>query len=211
MFTGLIEKQGVLRSKIFKKNMYEITFTVKQNWQDLEIGESIAVDGVCLTAKKFDADSFVADISLPTLKDTTLSKLKNGSKVNLERSLKVGGRLGGHIVQGHVDGTGRILSVRTHDNNITVKIAPNRKLLELIILKASIAVNGVSLTVQDKQADSFSVVIIPHSAENTNLPALKTGDSVNIEIDVLAKYVKHFLNSGRQENSLKSLVQAFTD
>ena len=208
MFTGLIEKTGRLKAKKLIKNMYEITIDIDLIWDDIVLGESIAVDGVCLTVTKFTKNSFSADISLPTLKDTTFEIMKLGNKVNLERSLKIGDRLGGHLVQGHVDGVGRVISSFIEKNNLILKISAEKRLNELICLKSSIAVNGVSLTVQEKCSDSFGLVIIPHSAKITNLPILKTGVTVNIEIDVLAKYVKNFLNDNKDKD-LKSKILNF--
>jgi riboflavin synthase len=192
MFTGLIEKQGILKSKIAKKNMYKLSFQIHGIWNNLVLGESIAVNGVCLTVTEITHDSFSADISLPTLRDSTMNNLNVGESLNLERSLQVGERLGGHIVQGHVDGTGKIISCTKKDDNLIIKVSVEHKLHKLIAPKASIAVNGVSLTIQDLSSNSFTIVIIPHSARNTNLQLLKGGCKVNIEIDVLAKYVHHF-------------------
>jgi riboflavin synthase len=199
MFTGLIEKQGILKRKITQKNMYKLTFYVDKMWKDLELGESIAVNGVCLTVTEFTSSSFTTDISLPTLRDSSMYYLNNGMEVNLERSLQLGDRLGGHIVQGHVDGVGKVISSTKKDTNLIIKIAVDYKLHKLIARKASIAVDGVSLTVQDVASDSFTIVIIPHSVKCTNLLQLKIGDKVNIEIDVLAKYVEHFLGSQKED------------
>jgi riboflavin synthase len=192
MYTGLIEKQGTLKSRIPKKNMYRITINVDDIWNDLTLGESIAVNGVCVTVTEFTANSFSADISMITLRDTTMKDLKPGTNVNLERCIQVGERFGGHIVQGHVDGTGKIISCINRDDNLIIRISVEYKMHKLITPKASIAVDGVSLTVQDLDSNTFTIVIIPHSAKNTNLQLLKTGCKVNIEIDVLAKYVYHF-------------------
>ena len=192
MFTGLIEKQGILKSKVAKRNMSLLTFRVNEIWNDLVLGESIAVNGVCLTVIEILSDSFSADISLPTLRDSTMKNLKVGECINLERSLQVGERLGGHIVQGHVDGIGKIISCVKKDDNIILMISVEHKLHKLIAPKASITVDGISLTVQDLSSSSFTIVIIPHSAKNTNLQLMKVGKQVNIEIDVLAKYVYHF-------------------
>ena len=195
MFTGLIEKKGRIKARTIKNNMCRITFDVDGLWNDLVLGESIAVNGVCLTVADFTANSFSADISLPTMKDTTLAGYSLRRELNFERSMKLGGRLGGHIVQGHVDGVGKIISFTKRNDNLIIKISTEYKLHKLIAPKASITVDGVSLTIQDLESRCFTIVIIPHSAEHTNLHMLRVGEKVNIEIDVLAKYVKHFLSS----------------
>ena len=185
--------------------MYKLTFEVDDNWKDLTLGESIAVNGVCLTVTEFSNTTFSADVSIPTLKDSTLGSLSINREVNLERSLKLSDRLGGHIVQGHVDGTGRVISVVKKDDNLIIKIHVEKMIHELVALKASIAVDGVSLTVQDVGIDDFKIVIIPHSCEKTILEKLRVGDAVNIEADLFAKYAKHFLKQDVSDKSDKDL------
>lgn len=193
MFTGIIENRGTLKNKVASRNMYKLIFDLENTWDDITLGESIAVNGVCLTVTEFSNRSFSADVSIPTLQDTTLSKLSINSIVNLERSLRLGDRFGGHIVQGHVDGVGRVVSSIKKDDNLIIKITAGRKLLDLIILKASIAIDGVSLTVQGVDLNDFTLVIIPHSAKKTTLEKLRIGSEINIEVDMFAKYSKYFL------------------
>ena len=183
---------GGLKSRVFREDICKTTIAVPDIWKDLALGESIAVNGVCLTVTGFTTDSFFADISIITLQDTTIKSLKIGANLNLERCMKVGERFGGHIVQGHVDGVGKIISTIKKGANLLIKISTEQKLQKLIANKASIAIDGVSLTVQQLGHRSFTVLIVPHSAKNTDLSSLRVGDIVNIEIDVLAKYVHHF-------------------
>jgi riboflavin synthase len=150
-------------------------------------GDSICVDGVCLTVAKFVPGAFVAQIMLVTWKETTLKKLRIGSKLNLERALALGDRLGGHIVQGHVDGIGKVKRVLKSTKLMKLEITAPVKLKKLIAPKGSIAINGVSLTVQDIKGSAFTVGIIPHTAKETNLPALHAGSEVNLETDILLR------------------------
>lgn len=175
--------------------MSELVIEPQDMWTDLVPGESIAVNGVCLTVTSFDAISFTADVSLPTLNDTNLGGLANGAFVHLERALKVGDRLGGHIVQGHVDEVGHIQYLREEADNVFMCVSASKNLLSNVIKKGSIAVNGVSLTVQDLTATSFTVVLIPHTFKETVFAQMRAGSPVNLETDLFAKYAKRFISS----------------
>lgn len=193
MFTGIIEEVGaVLR---IQKNSASIKLTIEASGilSDVHIGDSIAVNGICLTVTEYSASSFTADVMHETLNRTALSSLRPKSPVNLERAMSANGRFGGHIVSGHIDGTGTI--VRISQDNIAVwyTIRTTPKILRYIVEKGSIAIDGISLTVASLKPDSFLVSVIPHTREHTALCAKHTGDLVNLENDCIAKYVEKFV------------------
>ncbi len=181
MFTGIVEETGFIKSFDGHKLIVECSKVL----ENTQIGDSIAIDGCCQTVVAMSANSFSADVSSETLKIT--KGFKTGECVNLERALLPQTRMGGHIVQGHIDGTGKYLGDMTFE-------VP-KELDKYIVYKGSITVNGVSLTVSKNQNNTFSVAIIPHTLENTNLKYLKTGDLVNIETDILGRYVEKFLST----------------
>ena len=186
MFTGIVEETGFIKSFDGKKLVIEC----KNVLDGTKIGDSIAIDGCCQTVTSMASNTFQADVSAETLRIT--KGFKTGERVNLERALTPQTRMGGHIVQGHVDGTAKYLGDMTFE--------VSRDLDKYIVYKGSITVNGVSLTVSKNQNNTFAVAIIPHTLENTNLKYLKTGDLVNIETDILGRYVEKFLS--RQNNNI---------
>ena len=186
MFTGIVEETGFIKSFDGKKLVIEC----KNVLDGTKIGDSIAIDGCCQTVTSMASNTFSADVSAETLRIT--KGFKTGERVNLERALTPQTRMGGHIVQGHVDGTAKYLGDMTFE--------VSRDLDKYIVYKGSITVNGVSLTVSKNQNNTFAVAIIPHTLENTNLKYLKTGDLVNIETDILGRYVEKFLS--RQNNNI---------
>ncbi|MNC32318.1 Riboflavin synthase [compost metagenome] len=197
MFTGLIEEVGVLRGVTSGGEMMVLKIGASLIMDDLKIGDSVSVNGVCLTATSIGDHSFTVDVMPQTYRNSTLKELRSGSRMNLERAMTAGGRFGGHIVQGHVDGTGEIRSVKRDQNAVVFEIAPERKsLFKFIIPKGSITIDGISLTVVDTSASAFTVSIIPHTLGETVLEHKRTGDRINIECDVLGKYVDHLLNYG---------------
>lgn len=197
MFTGLIEEVGVLRGLTTGGEMMALNIGASLIMDDLKIGDSVAVNGVCLTATSLGNGSFTADVMPQTFRNSNLKELHIGSKVNLERAMAAGGRFGGHIVQGHVDGTGTFKSIKRDQNAVVFEIAPDRKsLYKYIIPKGSITIDGISLTVVTVGASSFTVSVIPHTLGETVLGHKRAGDSVNIECDVLGKYVDHLLRYG---------------
>lgn len=201
MFTGLIEEVGVLRGVSSSGEMMVLNITASVIMDDLKIGDSVAVNGVCLTATTLGDHSFTVDVMPQTYRNTNLKELKPGSRMNLERAMAAGGRFGGHIVQGHVDGTGIIKSVKRDQNAVVFEISPDRKsLFKYIIPKGSITIDGISLTVVKTTASSLAVSIIPHTLGETVLMYKRAGDSVNIECDVLGKYVEHLLHNGSATN-----------
>ncbi len=189
MFTGLI--QSVCRVSEIVETDDGKRFTITAPFV-AEMGESIAIDGVCLTVVQVGDNGFAAEVMPETLGVTTLGKLEVGGRVNLERALQVGDRLGGHFVQGHVDGVGTVLKVTNDADDRRIEITPPLPLLKYIAHKGSITVNGVSLTVSAVKDDAFEVALIPHTLENTNLSDLKVDSPVNLEVDMLARYLEKF-------------------
>lgn len=198
MFTGIIEEIGIVKS--IKSKV--ITIEANKIFDDLKLGDSVAVNGTCLTISSFSNKIFNADITTETLSRTNLGDLKSGFKVNLERALTLNGRLGGHIVSGHIDGVGFIKNISKSENDIILKIEVSANLMKYIIEKGSVAVDGISLTVAkvDNNKNSFSVAIIPHTLKETVLYYKKAGDKVNIENDIIGKYVEKLLTFNNYNN-----------
>ncbi|GAX91848.1 riboflavin synthase [Effusibacillus lacus] len=195
MFTGIIEEVGRVASVRPSGNAIHLKIQAKKVVQDAHLGDSIAVNGVCLTVTRFDENGFEADVVPETMRRTALRVLQPGSPVNLERAMQMGGRFGGHIVSGHIDGVGTIRSIAREDNARVIRIEAGPDLLRYIVPKGSIAIDGVSLTVMDREENSFRVSIIPHTANETNLIGKETGDPVNLECDMIGKYVERLLEA----------------
>ncbi|MFQ5860816.1 MAG: riboflavin synthase [Dehalococcoidia bacterium] len=193
MFTGIVEEVG----RVVALEPPRLTIGARQLLEDLRVGSSIAVNGACLTVTDLDADSFTVELTPETLRRTNLGLLKPAGGVNLERPLPVNGRLGGHIVQGHVDATGSVLSVTPEGNSLLLRCAVPPNLLPQIVEKGFIAVDGVSLTVVERDASSFVVSVIPYTREQTVLGTRRPGDKVNLEVDILAKYIQSLLQTER--------------
>lgn len=193
MFTGIIEELGRVRSVEKRGEGARLVIEARTVTEGTKEGDSIAVNGVCLTAIDVRRDSFAADGSAETLLRSTLSQLRAGSPVNLERAVTPSTRLGGHIVQGHVDARGRFLSATEHGGSWTVRIAYPRKMARYLVFKGSVAVEGISLTVAALTDEYFEIAIIPKTWAVTNLSQLKTGTEVNLEADIIAKYVERIL------------------
>ncbi|MDA3924370.1 MAG: riboflavin synthase [Kiritimatiellae bacterium] len=206
MFTGLVQKLGILKNidKINEGWSLEISY---DKWRDeLELGESIAVQGACLTVTGFTDTSFKADLLDETMKITALRSLSSGSKVNLERALALGDRLGGHIVSGHVDETGSILSIKNRGRDFVLRVACSTDLARHSVLKGSITIDGISLTISGLGNDWIEVNIIPHTWDVTSFASRKTGDCVNLEGDIIGKYVARLMgkeSSGITEEMLR--------
>lgn len=190
MFTGIIEEIGTVRRIEHGAKGARLTIQAKTVLEDTRIGDSIATNGVCLTVVSMTGDSFSADVMAESLRRSSLGTLQGGSPVNLERAMAANGRFGGHIVSGHIDGTGTIASQKREDNAVWVKIKTPAPLLRYIVEKGSIAIDGVSLTVAAVTDTDFSVSIIPHTGTQTILLGKKPGDPVNLECDVIGKYVE---------------------
>ena len=190
MFTGIIEEIGTVRRIEHGAKGARLTIQAKTVLEDTRIGDGIATNGVCLTVVSMTGDSFSADVMAESLRRSSLGTLQGGSPVNLERAMAANGRFGGHIVSGHIDGTGTIASQKREDNAVWVKIKTPAPLLRYIVEKGSIAIDGVSLTVAAVTDTDFSVSIIPHTGAQTILLGKKPGDPVNLECDVIGKYVE---------------------
>ena len=203
MFTGIIEELGAVESVVARAAGARLKVRCATVMQDMTEGASIAVNGVCLTAVDLRPDGFFADMAPETLKRSNLGALRAGSRVNLERPLSPGGRLSGHIVQGHVDGTGEFVSLDAlGDENWWLRIRVPAELDPFLVFKGSIAIDGISLTIAALEGDVLSVTIIPHTYRNTSLGGYRTGDRVNLECDVLAKHVEKLLRKLDLKTSL---------
>ncbi len=194
MFTGIVEEVGRVSSIKNSTNSAILTIEAEKVLEESKIGDSISVNGVCLTVTDISSKSFSADIMHESLKRSSLGELKKGSRVNLERALKLSTRLGGHIVSGHIDGVGKIKSIKKDDNAVWYCIEANEKILKYIIEKGSVAIDGISLTVAEENDKDFSVSVIPHTRAASNLSEKKIGSRVNIENDCIAKYVEKLLH-----------------
>lgn len=201
MFTGIIEEIGTVAAIQQTGESFVLTIHAKKVLEDVQLGDSIAVNGVCLTVTQFAKDQFSVDVMPETVKATSLKTAKRGSPVNLERAMAAGGRFGGHFLSGHVDGVGVILSKKPFENAVYYEIETNPELLQFIILKGSIAVDGTSLTVFGITEKSFTISLIPHTLSETILGNKGAGDIVNLESDMIGKYVGHFL-SGLSSKSI---------
>ena len=196
MFTGIITQTGILHSRLQNESDARLSFRVEAEFlADCKEGDSIAVSGVCLTALELEKDRFSADVSVETLDKTTLGSWHEGHRVNLEKSLRAADRLGGHMVSGHVDGRGRLLSDIVDGQSHLMEFEMPADLARYVAVKGSIGIDGISLTVNevrdiDKTRSSFSVCIIPHTLEETTLGSLETGDSINLEVDMIARYLE---------------------
>lgn len=193
MFTGIIEEIGKVTQIQKGTHSAILQIQAKIVLEQLKIGDSVAVNGVCLTVTSISSHSFTADVMHETLNRSALSGLTCGSSVNLERAMPANGRFDGHIVAGHVDGIGKVMQIRRDDNAVWFTIQANSSIMHYIVEKGSIAIDGISLTIASLSADSFCVSIIPHTAKVTTLGMRKIGDTVNLENDIIGKYVEKFL------------------
>lgn len=194
MFTGIIEEIGTIKSINSNGISSQLCISANTILEDTKIGDSIAVNGVCLTVTSIKSNLFTADVMAETLRRSNLGSLLPQSKVNLERAMPANGRFGGHIVSGHIDGTGTIAETKPEGNAVWIKINCSSNLLKYIIHKGSITIDGISLTVAKVTDSDFSVSIIPHTAANTTLLQKKSGDVVNLENDVIGKYIEKLLS-----------------
>lgn len=196
MFTGIIEEIGRIVS--IKKGPQSLVLTIGGNiiFSDLKIGDSVAVNGVCLTATTIGNKQFTADVMPESISMTTFTNLKVNQPVNLERAMIANGRFGGHIVAGHVDGTGRVTNIERKDNAVIFTIAAPKSVMDYIIYKGSIAIDGISLTIMNRTENTFSASIIPHTLGETVLGNANIGTEVNLETDIAGRYIRHFMNLG---------------
>ena len=194
MFTGIIEELGSVRAIEERGENARIVIAAQIVTEGTNHGDSISVNGVCLTALDLQPDSFAADVSRETLLRSTLGRLRPGTPVNLERAVTPATRLGGHIVQGHVDARGHLAGIEDHGESWTVRINFPKEIARYLVFKGSVAVEGISLTIAALTDDYFEIAVIPKTWEVTNLSHLKPGDDVNIEVDVLGKYIERLLS-----------------
>ena len=200
MFTGIIEEIGKVENIIKNTHSFKLIVKCKKVIKDVSVGDSIAVNGACLTVTEFGENSFSADVTSETMRRTAFSLLQIGTEVNLERALSFNGRLGGHVVLGHVDCCGKIISERKDENAVHIKIETEEKWFKYIIEKGSIAIDGISLTISEKSGKTFIVTIIPHTGIKTTLLNKKVGDMVNLECDYLGKFVEQLINKSKISN-----------
>lgn len=205
MFTGIIEEMGRVRSVSLAGASGQISIEAKKVLEGTRTGDSIAVNGVCLTVVSLERDGFTADVMAETVRRSNLGQLHRGDRVNLERAMAADGRFGGHIVSGHIDGEGLIKSYRKEENAVWITVEADPGILRLIVEKGSVCIDGVSLTVAAVSERDFQVSVIPHTGEETTLLKKKPGDKVNLENDVVGKYVERLLGAsleggGRQQS-----------
>jgi riboflavin synthase len=204
MFTGLIEDMGTVKKIDKKGGSMSLLVETNLDLTETKTGDSISVDGVCLTVVELLPKGFRVEVSSETLQRATIKDIKEGQKINIERAMRLSDRLGGHLVLGHVDGIGKIKGISKDVNSKRMKILASKDIMKYIIKKGSVAIDGISLTVNDCTDDDFDVNIIPHTAGYTTLSSKKVGDSINIENDIIGKYVERFLGKGqakREEDS----------
>ncbi len=201
MFTGIIQQVGTFKRKLKGTNKYKLKIEVNDFLKDVSTGDSIAVNGVCLTVVNFNTNSFTVDVMPETVKSTNLDELTKGAKVNLEKSLQPNSFMGGHIVSGHVDGTGVLKNIKDEKNAKIFTFKVDENISKYLVDKGSVALNGISLTVMDYSPEVLKVSIIPETINSTNLKYLKVGELVNIETDIIGKYVNKFLSDDKTDNS----------
>jgi len=210
MFTGIIEEVGKVKEVCRNGNNSFIRVQAEKVLEDVHNGDSIAVNGVCLTVTAHDGNIFQADVMNETLNRSSLGSLKTGSSVNLERAMQAVGRFGGHIVSGHIDGTGIISEVRNDGIAVWYRISAEKNIMRYIVEKGSVAIDGISLTVAEVTEKNFSVSVIPHTATHTVLSDKKAGDVVNLENDIVGKYVEKlmsFKESSKSNISMNFLAE----
>ena len=207
MFTGIIEEKGYIDA--ITQGGKSCRLKIKGNiiFDDLKLGDSVAVNGVCLTVAKLGSNYFNADVMAETMRRTNFYRLAPGSCVNLERAMPANGRFGGHIVAGHIDGTGVIVSKVIEENAVLVTISADESILRYIVMKGSVALDGISLTVAGLQRDKFTVSVIPHTASETTLLDKTVGDRINIECDIIGKYIRRFLNENSNGITMDFLME----
>lgn len=196
MFTGIVEETGIIKKLLISGNSGQIQIRAKKVLEGTNIGDSIAVNGICLTVTSMSEESFCADVMAETVRRSSLRNLSSGDLVNLERAMAAGGRFGGHIVSGHIDGTGTIRSLKREENAVWLTIDTKPEIMRYIVEKGSICIDGVSLTVAKTRETYFQVSVIPHTGEETTLLKRKPGEFVNLENDIVGKYVERFVKAG---------------
>jgi len=209
MFTGLIEEIGSIESVAMSAKSAKITIKAKTVLEGVKLGDSICTNGVCLTVTEFDSGKFSVDVMAESMRRSNLKNLRKGDEVNLERALKLSDRLGGHIVSGHIDGTGKIESYVKEDNGVLITVSAGPELLRYIIEKGSIAIDGVSLTVAYVDDEVFKVSIIPHTKDVTTLLNKQPGQEVNLECDMIGKYIEKLMSFGTRPAAKSNIDMDF--
>jgi riboflavin synthase len=209
MFTGIIEEIGTIKGLRKGSSSMVLTIQGERIFSDLNVGDSVSVNGVCLTASSIHSNTFTADVMNETLSRSSLGELSIGSHVNLERAMAANGRFGGHIVSGHIDGIGKVLKIERDDNALRYTIDTTEKITRYIVEKGSIAIDGISLTVANVSTNRFMVSIIPHTMEATILPEKRIGSIVNLENDLIGKYVKKLLDKGQENGSKNTITREY--
>ncbi|PJZ00983.1 riboflavin synthase [Bacillus vallismortis] len=209
MFTGIIEETGTIES--MKKAGHSMTLTIKCSkiLEDVHLGDSIAVNGICLTVTDFTKNQFTVDVMPETVKATSLNELSKGSKVNLERAMAANGRFGGHFVSGHVDGTAEITRIEEKSNAVYYDLKMDPSLTKTLVLKGSITVDGVSLTIFGLSEDTVTISLIPHTISETIFSHKTIGSTVNIECDMIGKYMYRFLHKASENKTKQTITKAF--
>jgi len=206
MFTGIIEETGTIKSVKWDGKSAVIVIYALKILDDIKVGDSINTNGVCLTVTSFDSKEFSVDVMAETMRKTNLNRLKPGSKINLERALRLNDRFGGHLVSGHIDGTGIIAELKKEDNATWITIRTNESVSKYIVFKGSVSIDGISLTVAEVTNNRFKVSIIPHTAQETTLLTKKIGESINIECDLIGKYIEKFISSDKKNKEISSRI-----
>ena len=198
MFSGIVQEVGIVKNIEFSSGILELTISAGKIISDFEIGNSIAIDGCCQTVVEVSKNLFKVQATEETLQKTNLKLLKKDSKVNLEPSLKLGDKIDGHLVSGHIDSCGEVLEIISQDENQIIRILFPRELNNYIVPKGSVSVNGVSLTVIESKNNIFSFTLIPYTRNNTNLGLLKVSDPVNLEVDLIGRYLVNYLENTKE-------------
>lgn len=210
MFTGIIEEIGTVTSVVKGDKSCKLTIAGNVIFDNIKLGDSVAVNGVCLTVTSMTKSSFTADVMAETMRRSSLGMLKNGSRVNLERAMSANGRFGGHIVSGHIDSTGEIISLIPEGNAVWVTVHADLNTLRYIVEKGSIAIDGISLTVAEVTNQYFRVSVIPHTGMQTTLLSKKSGDTVNLECDIIGKYIEKLMVPQKEEKSSNITMEFLT-
>ncbi len=208
MFTGIIEETGTVVAVKKGAVSSRITFCAEKILTDIHEGDSIAVNGICLTATEISKNTFTADVMAETMRRSTMGELCIGYRVNMERAMLCGGRFGGHIVSGHTDGTGTIIDIKREENAVWVTVTAEKNIMGFIVHKGSVAIDGISLTVAEVAETFFKVSVIPHTGQETTLLTKKKGDRVNLECDIIGKYVQKLMHFTEKTEEKSSITEA---
>ncbi|MTH52236.1 riboflavin synthase [Bacillus mangrovi] len=211
MFTGLVEEIGTVERIESSGNMMAYTIKASEVLEDVKLGDSISVNGVCLTVTRFTRTHFTVDVMPETVNASSIKNWKRGTPVNLERAMAAGGRFGGHMVSGHIDGTGSIKSIKKDQNAIYFDIVTDHTITDTLVKKGSIAIDGISLTIFGLNDGFIQVSIIPHTLSQTVLGSKKAGDLVNLECDMIGKYVRKFMKAGEAQGQGSGMTEAFLE